>query len=122
MRIIEIRVTSYKILFSDSKTRIDKNTFLQKNSAYSYSKGNILCDCKNLDYINLESKNYKNIILSSLKKEKKKNNKEMKEVKIYPKILKIKYIDDETLRMFLNIKQWFDKNILLIIKKYQVKI
>ena len=32
------------------------------------------------------------------------------------------YIDDETLRMFLNIKQWFDKNILLIIKKYQVKI
>ena len=108
MRLIEIGVTPYKILFIDSKARIDKNTFLQKNAAYSCSKGNILCDCKNLDYINLESRNFKNLILNNLKKEKKKNNKEMKEVKIYPKILKIKYIDDETLRMFLNTNQWYD--------------
>ena len=89
MKLIEIGVTQNKILFSDSKTRIDKNI------AYSYSKGNILCECKNLDYINLETKNYNNIILNSFKKEKKNNNKEMKEFKIYPKILKTKYIDEE---------------------------
>ena len=122
MRQIEIRVTSYKILFSDSKTRIDKNIFLYKNLIYYYSKGKFVVYCKNLDYINLENKDYKNIILNNLKKDKKSNNKEMKEVKIYPKIVKIKFIDDKTLRLFLNTNQWYDRNILLIIKKYQVMI
>ena len=61
-----------------------------------------------MDYINLESKDYKNIILNNLKKDKKSNNKEMKEVKIYPKIVKIKFIDNGALRMFLNTNQWYD--------------
>ena len=59
MRLIEIGVTPFKILLNDSKPRLDKNSFFQKNPLYSFSKGNFLNDCKILEIINLKTKNYK---------------------------------------------------------------
>ena len=105
LRLIEIGVTPYKILFNDSKPRLDKNNYFHKNQLYSYSKGNFLYECKNLESINLKSKNYKKLI--SVNKIEKKEKSEKQDIKIYPKIISIKYIDNETLNVFLNINCWY---------------
>ena len=109
MRLIEIGVTPYKIFLNDSKARLDKNSFFQKSPLYSFSKGNFLYECKNLETITLKTKNYKKIVLNNFKNEKKNNN-EIQENKVYPKIISIKSIDYETLKIFLNTNHWYDIN------------
>ena len=43
MRLVEIGVTPRKVLYNDSKTRLDKEAFLKNPSClYSFSKGNFL--------------------------------------------------------------------------------
>ena len=108
LRLIEIGVTPYKILFSDSKPRLDKNNYFHKNQFYSYSKGNFLYDYKTLENIKLKSKNYKKLI--AVNKIEKKEKGEKQDIKIYPKIVSIKYIDNETLNVFLNTNQWYSIN------------
>ena len=108
LRLIEIGVTPYKILFSDSKPRLDKNNFFHKSQLYSYSKGSFLYECKNLENIVLKSKNYKKLIPAN--KNEKKEKVDKRDMKIYPKIVNIKYIDNETLRIFINTNHWYDIN------------
>ena len=105
MRLIEIGVTPYKIFSNDSKPRFEKSSFLHKNQLYSYSKGSLLSDNKNLEIIKFKTSNYVKIIQNNLKNEKKKN---VQEKKIYPKIINIKFIDNDLLRLFLNTNQWYD--------------
>ena len=96
MRMIEIGVTPIKILFNDSKTRLEKNSFFQKNAVYSHSKGKFLYDCKNLEKIILESKSLKN------------NKKE---------IINVKWIDNDSLRVFTNDNKWYNIQFTILDKK-----
>ena len=108
MRMNEIGVTPFKILFNDSKQRIEKNVFFQKSSLYSYSKGPFLYECKILEKITLKTNNYKKIINTNKKHEKKTVNKnEIQTLEINPKIISIKWIDNETLKIFTNSNQWY---------------
>ena len=108
MRMNEIGVTPFKILFNDSKQRFEKNVFFQKSSLYSYSKGPFLYECKTLEKITLKTNNYKKIININKKHEKKTVNKnEIQTIEINPKIISIKWIDNETLKIFTNSNQWY---------------
>ena len=108
MRMNEIGVTPFKILFNDSKQRIEKNVFFQKSSLYSYSRGPFLYECKILEKITLKTNNYKKIINTNKKHEKKTVNKnEIQTLEINPKIISIKWIDNETLKIFTNSNQWY---------------
>ena len=108
MRMNEIGVTPFKILFNDSKQRFEKNAFFQKSSLYSYSRGPFLYECKTLEKIILKTNNYKKIINTNKKHEKKTVNKnEIQTLEINPKIISIKWIDNETLKIFTNSNQWY---------------
>ena len=112
MRLNEIGVTPYKIFFNDSKPRFDKVQFFQKSSLYSYSKGSFLYDCKQLEKITFKSRNYK-----KLYSKKDKNNKnEIQKNEIYPKIIKINWVDNETLKIFTNTNQFYDIKFTIIEK------
>ena len=112
MRLNEIGVTPSKIFFNDSKPRFDKTQFFQKSSLYSYSKGSFLYDCKQLEKITFKSKNYK-----KLYSKKDKNNKnEIQKNEIYPKIIKISWVDNETLKIFTNTNQFYDIKYTIIEK------
>ena len=112
MRLNEIGVTPYKIFLNDSKPRFDKAQFLKKNLYYSYSKGNFLYDCKQLESIKFKTKNYKNLY----KKESKNFKNEIHSFEISPKIIKIKWVDNETLKIFTNTNQYYDIKYTLIDK------
>ena len=58
-----------------------------------------------MENINLKSKSYKKLI--SVNKIEKKEKSEKQDIKIYPKIISIKYIDNETLNVFLNTNCWY---------------
>ena len=105
MRLIEIGVTPFKILFNDSKPRFEKNQLFQKSPLYSYSKGSFLYDCKQLEKLSFNTKNYKKIFN---KKDNKDNKDEIKTIEIYPKIISINWIDNETLKIFTNTNKWYD--------------
>ena len=105
MRLVEIGVTPRKILFNDSKTRLDKETFFKNPSnLYSCSKGNFLYDCKKLCVSKLETKNYNSIY----KKSKKDSKKEIKSYEIKPKIISIKWIGNDNLKIFTNTNKWYE--------------
>jgi len=112
MRLNEIGVTPYKIFLNDSKQRFDKAQFLKKSLNYSYSKGNFLYDCKQLENIKFKTKNYKNLY----KKESKNSKNEIQSFEISPKIIKIKWVDNETLKIFTNTNQYYDIKYTIIDK------
>ena len=112
MRLNEIGVTPYKIFLNDSKPRFDKAQFLKKSFYYSYSKGNFLYDCKQLENIKFKTKNYKNLY----KKENKNSKNEIQSFEISPKIIKIKWVDNETLKIFTNTNQYYDIKFTIIDK------
>ena len=112
MRLNEIGVTPYKIFFNDSRPRFDKVQFFQKSSLYSYSKGSFLYDCKQLEKITFKSKNYKKLYT---KKDKNSKN-EIQKNEIFPKIIKINWVDNETLKIFTNTNQFYDIKFTIIEK------
>ena len=112
MRLNEIGVTPYKIFFNDSRPRFDKVQFFQKSSLYSYSKGSFLYDCKQLEKITFKSKNYKKLYT----KKDKNNKNEIQKNEIYPKIIKINWVDNETLKIFTNTNQFYDIKFTIIEK------
>ena len=105
MRLNEVGVTPFKILFNDSKPRLDRNIFLQKNMVYSFNKGSFLYDCKTLETIILKTKTLKKLFKNNKKE---KNISPTQDVVKCPKIINIKCIDNETLKIFLNINKWYD--------------
>ena len=107
MRLNEIGVTPYKILFNDCKPRLPKDTIIQKTNLYS--KGNFLYDSNELYCINFVSEIYHKILTNNKKNKKKASVSNGKiESIIYPKILCIKCIDHENLKIFLNSNQWYN--------------
>ena len=107
MRLVEIGVTPRKILFTDSKTRLDKESFFKNPSnLYSCSKGNFLYDCKKLCCFKLETKNYNSLYKKSKKKSK--NDIEIQTLEIQPKIINIKFLGNDDLKIFTNTNNWYE--------------
>ncbi len=106
MRLNEIGVTPYKILFNDSKQRANKETIIHKNSVFS--KGKFLYDSSELICLNFVSEIYHNLLNNNKNKKNVESNNEKIDSTIYPKILCIKCVDDENIRVFLNSNQWYN--------------
>ena len=102
MRMIEIGVTPYKILFNDSKARLEKTELNQKNSGSSNCKGDFLYDFKNLINIKLVKKNEKPF------------NEEIINIKL------VDNIDNNILKIFTNTNNWYDIQFTIQEKKITI--
>ena len=67
MRLIEVGVTPYKIFFSETKERTNKNEFIKKSPIYSCSKGCFLDESKDLEFISFNFDNYKTLLSEKFK-------------------------------------------------------
>ena len=61
MRLIEVGVTPFKIFFSETKERINKNEFIKKSPIYCCSIGCFLNESKELHSISFNFENYKTL-------------------------------------------------------------
>ena len=114
MRLIEIGVTPLQIFSIDSKQKYDKKQFLEKSPIYLNAKGNFIYEEKELTTKIIKIHNFKNI-----RKKLYDNDKHSKN-KIYSldkndfsniKIIKMKQIENNNVRIFTNTNQWFNIRI-----------
>jgi WD40 repeat protein len=114
MRLIEIGVTPLQIFSADSKPKFDKKQFLEKSSIYLNAKGNFIFEEKDWITKIIKLNNFKNI------KKKLYNNEKYSKNKIYTldkddysniKIVKMKQIENNNIRIFTNTNIWFNVKI-----------
>ena len=114
MRLIEIGVTPLQIFSVDSKTKYDKKQFLEKSPIYQNNKGNFVYEEKELATKIIKLINFKNI------KKKLYENEKLSKNKLYTldkndfsmiKIIKMKQIENNNIRIFTNTNQWFNIKI-----------
>ena len=114
MRLNEIGVTPLQIFSIDSKPKLDRKQFLEKSHIYLNAKGNFIFEEKDLITKIIKINNFKNI------KKKFYNNEKCSKNKIYNldkddfpyiRIIKMKQIENNNLRIFTNTNQWFNIKI-----------
>ena len=114
MRLNEIGVTPLQIFSSDSKQKLDKKQFLEKSPIYQNAKGSFIYEKKDLTTKVIKLNNFKNI------KKKLFENDKLSKNNIYTldkndfsniKIIKIKQIENNNIRVYTNTNQWFNIKI-----------
>ena len=114
MRLIEIGVTPLQIYATDSKPKFDKKQFLEKSPIYLNSKGNFIYEKKDLAIKIIKLNNFKNI------KKKLYENDKCSKNKIYNldkddftniKIIKMKQIENNNIRVYTSTNHWFNIKI-----------
>ena len=114
MRLNEIGVTPSQIFSIDSKPKLDKKQFLEKSPIYLSAKGNFIFEEKDLMVKIIKINNFKNIkkkIYNSESNSKNKINNSDKEEFSNIKIIKMKQIENNNIRIFTNTNQWFNIKI-----------
>ena len=114
MRLIEIGVTPLQIFSVDSKPKLDKKQFLEKSPIYQNSKGNFIYENKDLTVKIIKLNNFKNIKKKLYENDKYSKNKIYtldKEDFSHIRIIKMKQIENNNLRVYTNTNQWFNIKI-----------
>ena len=117
MRLVEVGVTPIQLLSSESKQKNDISQILSK-SPYSNSKGAFLWECNDLKCFNITMYKYQKLI--------QKLNPDYKLIKdkdglILPRIIKIKAIHKNELRIFTNCNFWFNLKFVRNENKYIIE-
>ena len=107
MRLNEVGITPHKIFSNDSKPRIEKSKFFQKHPIYSPTSGKFLYESDKLICIDSKIPNY-------IKKFGEKHSKRSTAISsVTIKIISMKQITHDTLRIFTSTNQWFDCKIYI---------
>ena len=101
MRLVEIGVTPFQLFSSDSKQKIEKNIFFNKNNIYSSSKDSFLEESRNLLSLQIKSAKYNTINNNNYQNHKNTSNKGIGQA-IFQKIAKIIWLSNNNLRIFTN--------------------
>ena len=101
MRLVEVGITPNQLFDTKCKAKYDKDFILTKNPKYSLSKGEFIYESDTLITKYIKSINYNKII------ERFECNNKNKELKIYPKIIKIKYVEKDIINIFTNCDLFF---------------
>ena len=117
MRLIEVGVTPIQVLSSESKVRNDITQTLAK-SPYSSSKGVFLSESTCLKSFNISMYKYQKLI-QKLNNDYK-LNKDIDNI-ILPRIIKIKAITKNELRIFTNCNYWFNLKFVRNENKYIIE-
>ena len=103
MRLVEVGITPNQLFEIKCKEKYDKDFILTKNPKYSLSKGEFIYESDTLITKYIKSIKYNEIFERFCCNNKNKNN----ELKILPKILKIKYIEKDIINIFTNCDLFF---------------
>ena len=111
MRLIEIGVTPLQIFAIDSKQKTDKKQFLEKSNIFLNAKGNFIYEKKELKCKIMKSNNFNNI------KKKLYENDKCSKNPVYAldknsygniRIIKMKQIEHNNLKVYTNTNQWYN--------------
>ncbi len=112
MRLIEIGVTPLQIFATDSKQKFDKKQILEKSPLFLNAKGTFIYEKKDLTCKIMKSNNFNNI-----KKKLYENDKLCKKKEVYAldknnygniRIIKMKQIEHNNLKVYTNTNQWYN--------------
>ena len=117
MRLVEVGVTPNQIFSSESKPRNDISQTLAKGP-YSNSKGSFLWESTDLKSFNISMFKYHKLIQNFINDYK--QNKDIDKF-ILPKIIKIKAILKNELRIFTNLNYWFNLKFVKNENKYIIE-
>ena len=102
MRLFEVGVTPIQLLTSESRQKNDINQILAK-SPYNNSKGAFLCESTELKCLKITMYKYQKLI-KKINNDYKPNN----DNNILPRIIKMKALPKNELRIFTNCNYWFN--------------
>ena len=111
MRLIEIGVTPFQIFATDTKQQLDKKQFLEKSPIYLNAKGNFIYENKPLTCKIMKSNNFNNIKKKIYENDKCTKNKEYaldKNNYGNIRIIKIKQIEHNNIKVYTNTNQWYN--------------
>ena len=111
MRLIEIGVTPLQIFAADTKQQLDKKQFLEKSPIFLNAKGSFVYENKPLTCKIMKSNNFNNIKKKIYDNEKCTKNKEYaldKNDYGNIRIIKIKQIEHNNIKIYTNTNQWYN--------------
>ena len=114
MRLVEVGVTPIQLLTNESKERGDIKQILSK-PPYCYSKGAFLWECTDLKSFNITMYKYQKLI-QKLGIDYKKNDS-----LIYPRIIKMKALNKNELKILTNCNYWFNLKFIRNENKYLIE-
>ena len=110
MRLIEVGMTPLKLFENECKPRIDKNIIINKNPNYSNKKGRLLYESNNIQIKYIKSAKYKRLCQHFYYNNNSSSNKDYK-INIYPKITKIKCINNDYIKIITNTNFYYTLNV-----------
>ena len=110
MRLVEVGMTPLQLFESECKPRIEKSIFINKNPIYTNSQGVFLYESNNVNIKYIKSAKYKRICQHFYYNKNSSSNKDYK-INIYPKIAKIKCINNDYIKLITNINLYYSINV-----------
>ena len=110
MRLVEVGMTPLKLFDAECKPRIEKNLLLTKNPIYSSNKGVFFYESNKINIKYIKTSKYKRICQHFYYNNNSSSNKDYK-INIYPKIAKIKWINNEFIKLITNSNLYYSINI-----------
>ena len=110
MRLVEVGMTPLQLFENECKPRIDKNLLINKNPIYSNNKGTFLYESNNIHIKNIKSPKYKRLCQHFYYNNNSSSNKDYK-INIYPKVVKIKCINNGYIKIITNTNFYYTLNI-----------
>ena len=112
MRLVEIGINPTQLFDDECKSKFDKNYLLTKNINYCLTKGNFLYESEIIITKYIKTSKYKRICEHFYYNNKNSSNKNYK-VHIFPKIVKIKYISKDLIKIFTNTNLYYSMQFTL---------
>ena len=101
LRLVEVGITPSQLFDNDCKPKTEIDQFLLKNNDYSQAKGKLLTESNNIIIEYVKTTKYTRICEHFYQNPISSTNKDYK-ISIYPKIIKILWINNENLKLFTN--------------------
>ena len=113
MRLVEVGVTPLQLFDKECNPKIEKEILLTKNPIYSNSKGKFFYESTNISIKKIKSAKYKRICEHFYYNNNSSSNKDYK-INIYPKIIKIKWLKNDYIKLFTNINLYYSLKLTKI--------
>ena len=116
MRMVEVGVTPLQLFDKECNPKIEKDILLTKNPIYSNSKGKFFYESTNISIKKIKSAKYKRICEHFYYNNNSSSNKDYK-INIYPKIIKIKWLKNDYIKLFTNINLYYSLKLVKVDNK-----
>ena len=110
LRLVEVGVTPLQLFDVECKPKIEKDILLTKDPLYANNKGKFIYESNNITIKYIKSSKYKRICDHFYYNNNSSSNKDYK-INIYPKIVKIKLINANIIKIITNTNFYYSLNV-----------